>query len=150
MSYNSNAILERAAIPFLQRKDAPNCIQKKGSVKTPWHRSSMRVAHSRSWAPATILLEFLFYFIYFIQSHRYKLQKVHNYIRNIKKRGKRQVKKVVSDSLWLVDFAIRLVNSVVNLPNGQVMFFWAIGHLHDGVIILLWPESFRVLLSCAN
>ena len=24
------------------------------------------------------------------------------------------------------------------------------GHLHDGVILLLQPESFRVLLSCAN
>ena len=25
-----------------------------------------------------------------------------------------------------------------------------IGHLHDDVILLLRPESFRVLLSCAN
>ena len=32
-------------------------------------------------------------------------------------------KKVVSDSQGLVDFAIGLVNSVFNLPNGQVMFF---------------------------
>ena len=32
-------------------------------------------------------------------------------------------KKVVSDSPGLVDFAIGLVNSVVNLPNGQVRFF---------------------------
>ena len=24
------------------------------------------------------------------------------------------------------------------------------GHLHDGVILLLWPGSFKVLLSCAN
>ena len=31
--------------------------------------------------------------------------------------------KVVSDSPGLVDFAIGLVNSVFNLPNGQVMFF---------------------------
>ena len=31
-------------------------------------------------------------------------------------------KKVVSDSLGLVDFAIRLVNSVLNLPNAQVKF----------------------------
>ena len=31
-------------------------------------------------------------------------------------------KKVVSDSLGLVDFAIGLVNSVLNLPNGQVIF----------------------------
>ena len=31
--------------------------------------------------------------------------------------------KVVSDSPGLVDFAIRLVNSVFNLPDGKVMFF---------------------------
>ena len=35
----------------------------------------------------------------------------------------RLAKKVVSDSQGLVDFAIGLVNSVFNLPNGQVMFF---------------------------
>ena len=32
-------------------------------------------------------------------------------------------KKVVSDSPGLVDFLIRLVNSVLNLPDGQVTFF---------------------------
>ena len=32
-------------------------------------------------------------------------------------------KKVVSNSPGLVDFAIGLVNSVLNLPDGQVMFF---------------------------
>ena len=32
-------------------------------------------------------------------------------------------KKVVSDSPGLVDFAIGLVNSVINLPGGQVNFF---------------------------
>ena len=32
-------------------------------------------------------------------------------------------KKVVSDSPGLVDFAIRLVKSVFNLPYGQMMFF---------------------------
>ena len=32
-------------------------------------------------------------------------------------------KKVVSDSPGLVDFAIGLVNSVLNLPNGQMKFF---------------------------
>ena len=32
-------------------------------------------------------------------------------------------KKVVSDSPGLVDFAIGLMNSVFNLPDGQVMFF---------------------------
>ena len=33
------------------------------------------------------------------------------------------VKKVVSDCPGLVDFAIGLVNFVLNLPNGQVKFF---------------------------
>ena len=32
-------------------------------------------------------------------------------------------KKVVSNSPGLVDFAIGQVNSVFNLPDGQVMFF---------------------------
>ena len=37
---------------------------------------------------------------------------------------KQRAKKVVSDSAGLVDFAIgRLVNSVFNLPNGQLIFF---------------------------
>ena len=34
-----------------------------------------------------------------------------------------RAKEVVSDSLGLVDFAIRLVSSVINLPDGQVKFF---------------------------
>ena len=34
-----------------------------------------------------------------------------------------RAKKVVSNSLGLVDFAIGLVNSVFNLPDGQVMFY---------------------------
>ena len=34
-----------------------------------------------------------------------------------------RAKKVLSDSPGLVDFAIGLVNSVINLPDGQVMFF---------------------------
>ena len=34
-----------------------------------------------------------------------------------------RAKKVVSDSPGLLDFAIRLVNSVFNLPDGQVILF---------------------------
>ena len=34
-----------------------------------------------------------------------------------------RAQKVVSDSPGLVDFAIGLVNSVINLPDGQVNFF---------------------------
>ena len=36
---------------------------------------------------------------------------------------KQRAKKVVSDTAGLVDFAIGLVNSVFNLPNGQLIFF---------------------------
>ena len=36
---------------------------------------------------------------------------------------RQRAKKVMSDNPGLVDFAIGLVNSVFNLPNGQVMFF---------------------------
>ena len=37
-----------------------------------------------------------------------------------------RTKKVVSDSPGLVDFAIGLVIFVLNLPDGQVLFFWEI------------------------
>ena len=36
---------------------------------------------------------------------------------------RQHAKKVASDSPELVDFAIRRVNSVINLPDGQVNFF---------------------------
>ena len=36
---------------------------------------------------------------------------------------RQRAKKVLSDSPGLVDFAIGLVNSVFNLPDGQVMFY---------------------------
>ena len=39
------------------------------------------------------------------------------------KAGSQPAKKVVSDSPGLVDFSIGLVNSVFNLPDGQVIFF---------------------------
>ena len=38
--------------------------------------------------------------------------------------GGQRAKKVVSDSPGLVDFVIGLVNSVINLADGQVTFFW--------------------------
>ena len=45
-------------------------------------------------------------------------------ILNRKYEGRLQrAKKVLSDSLGLVDFTIGLVNSVLNLPNGQVKYF---------------------------
>ena len=40
--------------------------------------------------------------------------------------GMQRAKKVVSDSPGLVDFAVGLVNFVLNLSDGQVLFFWEI------------------------
>ena len=37
-----------------------------------------------------------------------------------------RAKKVMSDNPGLVDFAIGLVIFVLNLPDGQVLFFWKI------------------------
>ena len=44
----------------------------------------------------------------------------------MKKSCGQRAKKVVSDSLGLVDFAIGPVNSVSNLPDGQVIFWGGI------------------------
>ena len=42
--------------------------------------------------------------------------------RNQLKEGLRRTEKVVPHSLGLMDFAIRLVKSILNLPNKQVKF----------------------------
>ena len=41
----------------------------------------------------------------------------------MKNKGKQCAKRVVSDTPRLVDFAIGLLNSVLNLPDGQVKYF---------------------------
>ena len=43
-------------------------------------------------------------------------------------------KKVMSDSSGLVDSVIRLVNSVLNLPDGQMNFFFR-NSLYKGTVI---------------
>ena len=43
--------------------------------------------------------------------------------KNLYKRCRQRAKKVVFDNPGLVDFAFGLVNSVLNLPEGQVKFF---------------------------
>ena len=54
---------------------------------------------------------------------------LHNSLQNsdskltAKRRCEQCAKKVLSDSPGLVDFAIGLVNSVFNLPDGLVMFY---------------------------
>ena len=52
-------------------------------------------------------------------------------------------KKVVSDSPGLVDFAIGLVIFVLNLHDGQVLFFWEIQITEGLLSILLIKKSFR-------
>ena len=44
----------------------------------------------------------------------------------LKTKKDQRAKKVVSDSPGLVDFTIGLVIFVLNLPDGQVLFFWEI------------------------
>ena len=51
-------------------------------------------------------------------------------------------KKVMSDSLGLVDFAIGLVIFVLYLPDGQVLFFWEIQITERLKSILLIREGF--------
>ena len=47
-----------------------------------------------------------------------------------------RAKKVVSNSPGLVDFAIRLVFFVLNLPDGQVLFFGEI-QITEGLLSIL-------------
>ena len=42
--------------------------------------------------------------------------------------------------------SILSIRTELNKVHGKV----TLGNLHDDVILLLRPESFRVLLSCAN
>ena len=55
-------------------------------------------------------------------------------------------KKVVSNNLGLVDFRIGLVNSVHNLPNGQVKFWGGIQITEELRSIILYSSKF----FCAN
>ena len=55
-------------------------------------------------------------------------------------------KKVVSDSLGLVDFAIGLVIFVLNLPDGQVLFFGEI-QITEGLINPANQKGFWDLLK---
>ena len=55
-------------------------------------------------------------------------------------------KKVVSDSPGLVGFAIGLVNSVINLPDGQVKFFEEY-KLHRNCEINLLVKTFLGLVE---
>ena len=72
------------------------------------------------------LLSFFFCCIFFLHSAlKGPLDKtnVKNKDWNSPKLLIQRAKKVLSDSPGLVDFAVGLVNSVFNLPDGQVMFY---------------------------
>ena len=51
----------------------------------------------------------------------------------------------MSDSPGLVDFAIRLVNSIFNLPDGQVMFFEELYYRRTVKSILLVKKFFGLV-----
>ena len=55
-----------------------------------------------------------------------------------------RAKKVVSDSPGLMDFAIRLVDSVVNLPEGQAKSFRRIK------ITVLVDKCFKFLINACG
>ena len=57
-------------------------------------------------------------------------------------RWRQGAKKVVFDSLGLVDFAIGLVNSVLNLPDGQGKIFWRIK-----ITKVLYDKCFKFLIN---
>ena len=57
-------------------------------------------------------------------------------------RTKQIAKKVVSDSRGLGDFAIGLVFFVLNLPDGQVLFFWGNSNCRRIVINPANPKGF--------
>ena len=52
-----------------------------------------------------------------------RISSITSHIGHVLRASVQRAKKVVPDSPGLVDFAIGLVNSVLNLPDGQVMFF---------------------------
>ena len=58
-----------------------------------------------------------------------------------------RAKKVVSDSPGLVDFAIGLVNSVFNLPDGQVFFFLRNSNNRSTVTSILLVKKFLGLVE---
>ena len=59
-----------------------------------------------------------------------------------------QAKEVVSDSLGLVDFAIGLVNSVLNLPDGQVRF---LGEFKLSILLVnFFSGQYMLGTACPN
>ena len=73
-----------------------------------------------------------------------------------KGKGLQRAKKVLSDSPGLVDFAIGLVNSVINLPDRQAKFFEEFKLQKNCVIHLLIKtflglvEMMFGLVNCPN
>ena len=52
-------------------------------------------------------------------------------------------------TLFLTSTCVKMIFFVLFCPPPTYGVF-SIGHLHDDIILLLRPESFRGLLSCAN
>ena len=48
-------------------------------------------------------------------------------------------------ALWTTGQTGKLMEIIIYLSYNNFCSFWERGHLHDGVILLLWPGSFRVL-----
>ena len=48
-----------------------------------------------------------------------------------------RAKEVLSDYMRLEDFAIELVNSVLNYPSGQLKFYWEFKLQKNNIVILV-------------
>ena len=61
-------------------------------------------------------------------------------------------KKVVSDNPWLVNFAIKVVNSVLNLPDRQVKFFGILNYRRPAINpahYFFFPSSYMLATNAA-
>ena len=75
-----------------------------------------------------------------------------------KREAAQRAKKVVSDSPGVVDFAIGLVNSVLNLPDWQVKYFeefnlqknCEINSAHQKILGACWNDVWAWMASCKN
>ena len=83
---------------------------------------TLKVIIVKSKAAPLVIIDPFMVFSTFDMDMLGKIQ-LHDWEELLKVSTLQRAKKVMSNSPGLVDFAIGLVKSVFNLPNGQVMFF---------------------------
>ena len=93
-----------------------------GSFPIVYYDCAITVLTAETRSPENLIIPF--YNLLLMTCNPHEMSKgIHGRDQGGWKLVKQRAKKVVSDSPGLVDFAIGLVNSVFNLPDGQVLFF---------------------------